>query len=54
MLCTENQISRVLSESFDEESIREGVSQILGTPWEVELDRFRRVGTQEIAQLRAI
>jgi len=54
VLFTENQINHVLSESFDEESIREGVSQILGTPWEVELDRFRRVGTQEIAQLRAI
>lgn len=54
VLFTEHQITHVLSESFDEESIREGVSQILGTAWELELDRFRKVGTQEIAQLRAI
>jgi hypothetical protein len=54
VILTENQLSTVLKNAFDEESIREAISSLLGNPWELELDRFRSVDLQEIAQLRAI
>lgn len=54
VVISENQINAVLKDSFDEESIREGISHILGQAWEFELDRFRGVGLEEIAHLRAI
>jgi len=54
VILTENQLSTVLKNAFDEESIREAISLLLGNPWELELDRFRSVDLQEIAQLRAI
>ena len=50
----ENQLSVILSNSFDEESIREAIASLLGSSWESELDRFRSVDLQEIAHLRAI
>jgi hypothetical protein len=34
--------------------MRESLDVALGTEWEVELERFRGVDLQEIAQLRAI
>jgi len=51
---TENQLSTVLKNYLDEESIREAIASLIGTPWELELDRFRSVDLQEVAQLRAI
>lgn len=54
VILTENQLSAVLKNAFDEESIRESIAGQLGTPWELELDRFRSVDLQEVAQLRAI
>ncbi len=51
---SENQLSAILANSFDEESIREGVSAMVGNPWESELDRFRSVDLQELPRLRAI
>ena len=54
VILTEYQLSAVLKNAFDEESIREAIAGQLGTPWELELDRFRSVDLQEIAQLRAI
>ena len=50
----ENQLSAILANSFDEESIREGISVMVGNPWECELDRFRSVDLQEVPRLRAI
>jgi hypothetical protein len=50
----ENQLSVVLSSSFDEESIREAIASLLGSSWESELDRFRSVDLQELPRLRAI
>ena len=50
----ENQLSVVLSNSFDEESIREAIASLLGSSWESELDRFRSVDLQELPRLRAI
>ena len=54
VILTENQLSNVLKNSLDEESIREAIASLIGTPWEFELDRFRSVDLQEVAQLRAI
>ena len=49
---TENQVKFALSKSDDE--MREALDVALGTEWEVELEPFRGVDLQEIAQLRAI
>ena len=49
---TENQVRFALSKSDDE--MRDALDVALGTEWEVELERFRGVDLQEIAQLRAI
>jgi hypothetical protein len=54
VILTENQIGNALKNAFDEESIREAIAALLGSSWELELDRFRGVDLQEIAQLRAI
>jgi hypothetical protein len=50
----ENQLSRVLAQSFDEETIREAIAALMGNSWEIELDRFRSVDLQEVPRLRAI
>ena len=54
VIVTENQLSTALKNSLDEESIRDAIALLMGTAWELELDRFRSVDLQEIAQLRAI
>ena len=54
VLVNENQLSAILANSFDEESIREGVAAMVGNSWESELDRFRGVDLQELPRLRAI
>jgi predicted lysophospholipase L1 biosynthesis ABC-type transport system permease subunit len=54
VILTENQLSAALKNSLDEESIRESIADLLGSSWESELDRFRSVDLQEVAQLRAI
>lgn len=52
ILITENQIRFALSKSDD--LMRENLEVALGSEWDVELERFRGVDLQEIAQLRAI
>jgi hypothetical protein len=54
VLVNENQLSAILAQSFDEDSIREGIAAMVGNPWETELDRFRSVDLQELPRLRAI
>jgi hypothetical protein len=54
VILSENQLNTILKNAFDEESIREGISSLIGNQWELELDRFRSVDLQEVAQLRAI
>ena len=54
VILSENQLSAALKNSLDEESIREAIADLLGSSWEAELDRFRSVDLQEVAQLRAI
>lgn len=54
VLINENQLSKVLAESFDEEAIRDGIAAIMGNTWEIELEPFRSVDLQELPRLRAI
>ena len=54
VLVNENQLSAILANAFDEESIRQGIAAMMGNSWEYELDRFRSVDLQEIPRLRAI
>jgi hypothetical protein len=54
VILSENQLSTVLKNSLDEDSIREGIALLLGDSWELELDRFRSADLQEITHLRAI
>ena len=52
ILLTENQVKAAMNKSDD--LLREALDVALGTGWDVELERFRGVELQEIAQLRAI
>ena len=54
VILSENQLGGALKNSLDEESIREAIAELLGSSWEAELDRYRSVDLQEVAQLRAI
>ena len=54
VLVNENQLSVILANTFDEDSIREEIAAMLGKSWEQELDRFRSVDLQEVPRLRAI
>ena len=54
VILSENQLSVVLKNSLDEESIRDAIAALLGSSWEYELDRFRGAELQEISHLRAI
>jgi hypothetical protein len=54
VLLTENQLNQSLNKALDEDSIREGISKILGTPWENQLASFRSVDSLANAHLRAI
>lgn len=54
VILTENQLNAALKNSFDEEGMREAIASLLGSSWELELDRFRGVDLQEVAHLRAI
>ena len=53
-LLSENQLNQCISQAFDEESIRENIAKILGTPWENQLERFRSVDSLVASHLRAI
>jgi hypothetical protein len=54
VLVNENQITSLLASAFDEESIREGIAELMGNSWESELERFRSVDLQELPRLHAI
>ena len=54
VIMSENQVEAVLAHNFDEDSIRKGLAQIIGSDWEKELERFRGVNHQELSHLRAI
>ena len=54
VLADENRIRQALTTTFDEESLREKIENILGSPWDGALEIYRGVELQEIARLRAI
>ena len=54
VLINENQLNSLLTTSFDEESIRDGIAELMGNSWELELERFRSVDLQELPRLHAI
>ena len=53
-LLNENQINSLLRTCLDEDGIREAFAKNLGTPWDLELDKFRGAGIQELTRLHAI
>ena len=54
VLADENRIRHALATTFDEESLREKIENILGTAWDDALEMYRGVELQEVARLRAI
>lgn len=54
VVVTEDHLESILRNNHDEESIRGGIAQIIGSEWEYELERFRGVGHQDVSSLRAI
>ena len=54
VLLNEFTINNVMQKALDEDSIRQGLLQAMGTAWDIELERFRSAGMGEHARLRAI
>ena len=54
VLLNEFVINNVMQKAFDEDSIRQGLLQAMGTAWDMELERFRSAGMGEPARLHAI
>lgn len=54
VLLNEFAINNIVQNSFDEDSIREGLALAMGTPWDAELEKFRGAGMAETARLHAI
>ena len=54
VLLNEFAINNVMQKAFDEDSIRQGLLQAMGTAWDLELDRFRSAGMGEPSLLHAI
>jgi hypothetical protein len=54
VLLNEYAINNVMQSAFDEDSIRQGLLEAMGAPWDLELERFRSAGMGEVARLHAI
>ena len=54
VLLNEFTINNVMQKAFDEDSMREGFALAMGTPWDVQLEKFRGAGMAETARLHAI
>lgn len=54
ILLTELQINGLLSNSFEEDELREAINKILGKPWEEVLEPLRAIDLREVAPLQAI
>ena len=54
ILLTDLQISSALSNSFEEDELREALNKILGKPWEEVLEPLRGIDQREVAPLKAI
>jgi hypothetical protein len=51
---SEVHIGNALAKSFDEDSLRFELEQILGKPWEFELEPLRNIEIEEVIRLKAI
>jgi Protein of unknown function (DUF3145) len=54
ILLTDMQLSNALSNSFEEDELRDAINRILGKPWEEVLEPLRAVDMREVARLKAI
>jgi hypothetical protein len=54
ILLTDLQLSNALSNSFEEDELRDAINRILGKPWEEVLEPLRAVDMREVARLQAI
>jgi hypothetical protein len=54
ILLTDLQISSALSNSFEEDELRDAINRILGKPWEDVLEPLRAIDQREVAPLKAI
>lgn len=54
ILVTEHQLANALSNSFEEDELRDAVNRILGKPWEEVLEPLRAIDQREVAPLQAI
>ena len=54
ILLTDMQISNALSNSFEEDELRDAINRILGKPWEEVLEPLRAIDQREVAPLQAI
>lgn len=54
ILVTEHQLASALSNSFEEDELRDAVNRILGKPWEEVLEPLRAIDQREVAPLQAI
>ena len=54
ILLTDLQISNALSNSFEEDELRDAINRILGKPWEEVLEPLRAIDQREVAPLQAI
>ena len=54
VIISEHQVVAALNKNFDEDSIRSALENILGKPWDTELEAFRLVDQHESQRLKAI
>jgi hypothetical protein len=54
VIISEHQVVAALNKNFDEDSIRSALENILGKPWDAELEAFRLVDQHESHRLKAI
>ncbi|MBU6313730.1 MAG: DUF3145 family protein [Actinomycetales bacterium] len=54
VLLNEYVLNTVIQSAFDDDSIRQALERAMGTPWDLELEKFRSAGMAEPARLHAI
>jgi uncharacterized protein YggT (Ycf19 family) len=54
ILLTDSVVVNALSNSFEEDELRDAINRILGKPWEEVLEPLRAIDQREVAPLKAI
>ena len=54
ILLTDSAVVNALSNSFEEDELRDAINRILGKPWEEVLEPLRAIDQREVAPLQAI